>query len=145
MFSYDLLQQRNAEQIIDIPVPRRRRGQGGLQGSHPGQSSTAPVVEQVVDIPVRGGLRRSVLRSRWLTFQFLPVEVLHSLTLVLQALPQFRVESLGMEFFRTFLQNKKVRVRQEFECECAPALELMDAGGFCGGGGGAPGLGVRVL
>ena len=48
--------QKNAEQIVDIPVPRgrdRRR----LQGSFPRQSSTAAGVVQNVDIPVRGGLR----------------------------------------------------------------------------------------
>ena len=32
VLSYALLQQRIAEQSIDIPVPHRRRGQGGLQG-----------------------------------------------------------------------------------------------------------------
>ena len=45
-----------AEQIVDIPVPRgrdRRR----LEGSLPRQSSTAAGVVQIVDIPVRGGLR----------------------------------------------------------------------------------------
>ena len=56
VLSYATLQKRDAKQTIDIPVSRRRRGQGGLQGSHPGQSSTAHVVEQVVDIPVRGGI-----------------------------------------------------------------------------------------
>ena len=49
-------QQQTAEQIVDIPVPhRRRRGQGGLQGFRPGQKSTARFVEQNVDIPVPGG------------------------------------------------------------------------------------------
>ena len=64
MLSYALLQQQTAEQIIDIPVPLRRRGQGGLQGSHPGQGSTAQVVEQIVDIPVRRGLPGFFPRQR---------------------------------------------------------------------------------
>ena len=54
-----LLQQQRAEQIIDIPVPRGRRGGGGgLQSFLPVQNSTAPS-QQIVDIPVRsGGLQR---------------------------------------------------------------------------------------
>ena len=73
VLSLSLLQQ----QTVDIPVSRRR-GQGGLQGSHPGQGSTVQVVEQIVDVPVRGGLagffpRRSVLWSRSSTFEFLVV------------------------------------------------------------------------
>ena len=63
VLSYALLQQQTAEQITDIPVPRRRRGQGGLQGSHPGQSSAARVVEQIVDIPVREGFQGSKARQ----------------------------------------------------------------------------------
>ena len=44
------------EQIVEIPVPQRRRKRsGGLQGFRPGQNSTADV-EQNVDIPARGGL-----------------------------------------------------------------------------------------
>ena len=41
VLSYASLQQQTAEQIIDIPVPRRRRGQGGLQDFLPEQSSFA--------------------------------------------------------------------------------------------------------
>ena len=50
--------QRAVEQILNNPVPqgRRRRG-GGLQGLRPGQNSTAADVEQIVDIPARGGLQ----------------------------------------------------------------------------------------
>ena len=47
----------SAEQIVDIPVPRRVFC-GGLQGLHPGQSSTAPDANQNVDFPVpRSGLQ----------------------------------------------------------------------------------------
>ena len=44
------------EQILDIPVPRGcgSSGGGGLQGLHPGQSSTA-FPEQLVENPVSGG------------------------------------------------------------------------------------------
>ena len=42
-----------AEQIIDIPVPRR--GSGGIQGFHPKQNPTA-LPEQIVEFPVLGGL-----------------------------------------------------------------------------------------
>ena len=62
VLSFSSLQQQSAEQIIDIPAPRCRRGQGGLQGLRPEQISTAPlsseeriserIVEQSVDIPV---------------------------------------------------------------------------------------------
>ena len=66
MLSFSSLQQQSAEWIIDIPAPRRpRRGQGGLQGLRPEQSSTASLsslerisewfVGQNVDIPVPGG------------------------------------------------------------------------------------------
>ena len=43
VLSCAMRQQHTAEQIIYIPVSRRRRGQGGLQGSHPGQGSTPQV------------------------------------------------------------------------------------------------------
>ena len=39
------------EQNVDIPVPGRGEGISGLQGFFPGQSSTAPTVAQIVDIP----------------------------------------------------------------------------------------------
>ena len=43
-----------AEQIVDIPVPRR--GSGGIQGFHPGRNPTA-LPEQIVEFPVPlGGL-----------------------------------------------------------------------------------------
>ena len=59
VLSFSSLQQQTAKQIIDTPVPhRRRRGQGGLQGFSSGQNSTARTVEKNVDIPVpAGGLR----------------------------------------------------------------------------------------
>ena len=53
--SYSSLLQRTVEQHVDIPVPGSRGRLAGLQGSLPGQSSTAPSVEQIVDIP-GGGL-----------------------------------------------------------------------------------------
>ena len=47
----------DVEQIFDIPVPQgRRRSCGRRQGSLPGRGSTANV-EQIVDIPARGGLQ----------------------------------------------------------------------------------------
>ena len=46
------------EQNVDIPVPDRGRRLAGLQGFLPGQSSTAPTVEQIVDI-LGGGLQGS--------------------------------------------------------------------------------------
>ena len=53
--SYSSLLQRTVEQHVDIPVPRGRGRLAGLQGSSPGQSSTA-FVEQIVHIP-GGGLQ----------------------------------------------------------------------------------------
>ena len=46
------------EQLLNNSVPqgRRRRG-GGLQGLRLEQNSTAAEVEQIVDIPARGGLQ----------------------------------------------------------------------------------------
>ena len=55
VLSFSSLQQQTAEQIIGIPVPHRRRGQGGLQGFSSGQNSTARFEEQNVDIPCPGG------------------------------------------------------------------------------------------
>ena len=55
VLSYAFLQQQTAEQIIDIPVPRRRRGQGGLQDFLPEQSSFAfDGADHRIDSPVRG-------------------------------------------------------------------------------------------
>ena len=62
VFSFALLQQQTAEQIVDIAVLRGRGGSGGggLQGFHPGQGSQR-TVEQHVDIPVPGdGLHGSL-------------------------------------------------------------------------------------
>ena len=53
--SYSSLLQRTVEQHVDIPVPRGRGRLANLQGSSPGQSSTA-FVEQIIDIP-GGGLQ----------------------------------------------------------------------------------------
>ena len=49
--------QRAVEQTLNIPVPGRGGGggRGGLQGSRPGQISTARSAEQIVDIPVPSG------------------------------------------------------------------------------------------
>ena len=44
--SYSSLLQRTVEQHVDIPVPGGGGRLAGLQGSLPGQSSTAPTVEQ---------------------------------------------------------------------------------------------------
>ena len=55
IISYSSLLQRTDELIVDIPDPGRGGGgRGGFQGSHPGQSSTAGVAEQIVEIPGRG-------------------------------------------------------------------------------------------
>ena len=64
----------SAEQIVDNPVPRFRRGfGGGLHGLHPGQSSTAfgeadhrvpaATVEQNVDVPAPRGAPRDFHQS----------------------------------------------------------------------------------
>ena len=68
VLSYSLLQQRTAEQIIDIPVPGRARGggRGGLHGLSQGQGSTAVFGTEYVDTPVphgRGGLGGGGLHS----------------------------------------------------------------------------------
>ena len=52
------LQQRTAEQLVNIPVPRGRSGRR-LQGSLPGQVSTAAGAEQIADFPFGEGLHDS--------------------------------------------------------------------------------------
>ena len=65
MLSYSLLQQRTAEQTIDIAVSRRGGGaRGGLQGFSQGQDSTAVCGADHVNTPaphVRGGGARGGL------------------------------------------------------------------------------------
>ena len=53
LLSVAVLQQRTAEQLACIPVPRGRHGR--LPGSLPGQGSTASAVEQIADIPSSSG------------------------------------------------------------------------------------------
>ena len=58
IISYSSLQQRIAEQLIDIPVPHDRGGRGGgggLQGFSLGQGATAFRGAEFVDIPVPQG------------------------------------------------------------------------------------------
>ena len=56
VLSYSLLQQRTAEQTIDIAVPRRGGGaRGGLQGFSQGQGSTAVCGAESVDTPAPHG------------------------------------------------------------------------------------------
>ena len=45
------------KQKVDIPVPRTRGDHGGLQGFPPRQAALKRTVEQIVDIPVGGGLQ----------------------------------------------------------------------------------------
>ena len=53
LLSVAVLQQRTAEQLASIPVPRGRHGR--LPGSLPGQGSTASAAEQIADIPSSSG------------------------------------------------------------------------------------------
>ena len=121
IISYSSLLQRTDELIVDIPVPGRGGGgRGGFQGSHPGQSSTAGVAEQIVDIPGRGDpqgfsqdrVRCSVLWSSSLTFLFQLVEVFTEFALILgvQAHPQFCVMSVGIGIYALLHMMSKVRV-----------------------------------
>ena len=50
VLSYSFIQQQPVEQNVDIPVPGARgsSGYGGLQGFHPGQSSSLSTDEQIV-------------------------------------------------------------------------------------------------
>ena len=63
VLTYSFIQQRTAEHIIDLPVPRTRGLHGGLQVSPPSQV-TQRTAEQITDFPVRrtgtgGGLQGS--------------------------------------------------------------------------------------
>ena len=65
-----------------------------------------------------------------MTFQFPEVAWIFSLTLVLQAHPQFRVMSVGKVFFSDFSPGQeKSEVRRQSESEGARQVELMDSGG----------------
>ena len=103
IMSFISLQQQNVEQIVDSPVPhRRRRGQGGLQGLRPEQSSTAlfsaeriseRTVEHHVDIPVPGREgRASGLQG------FLPGQSLRMAELMVEQFGDF--SSGGLQDFR---------------------------------------------
>ena len=84
------------EQIVDNPVPGRGEGISGLQGFFPGQSSTAPTVAQIVDIP-GGSLQGSH------PGQGSPVSSsFHS-----PAGSDDDADEPGKGVFRTFPQNKK--------------------------------------
>ena len=66
IISYSSLQQRIAEQTIDIPVPHDRSGRGGggsLQGFSQGQGTTAFSGAEFVDIPVPQGRGGEVVRG----------------------------------------------------------------------------------
>ena len=88
----------SAEQIVDSPVPRFRRGfGGGLHGLYPRQSSTAfrvpaATAEQNVDIPAPRGAPRDFHQN--------PLPAAGS-----SDLP----ETANQGFFRTFPGRKKVR------------------------------------
>ena len=90
--SYSSLLQRTVEQHVDIPVPRGRGRLAGLQGSSPGQSSTA-FVEQIGHIP-GGGLQGFRPGS--------PASSFHS-----PAGSDDDADEAGKWVFRTFPQVKK--------------------------------------
>ena len=128
VLSFSSLEQQSAEQIIDIPAPRRRRGQGGLQGLRPEHRSTASIssaertseriVEQNVDIPVSGG-----------GLHVLPDPGGSSSSAVSR-------DERGDVVFRTFhWVNEKSEGCRHSESEGARWVELMDSGGFCEGSG----------
>ena len=102
--SYSSLLQRTVEQHVDIPVPRGRGRLAGLQGSLPGQSSTAlpsleriseRIVEQNVEFPVGGGLQDFLPGQSSFTTSSSPAGVRGS------------ADGPVERVFRTFPQNKK--------------------------------------
>ena len=97
IISWSSLLQRTMEQNVDIPVPGGGGRLAGLQGSLPGQSSTAPTVEQIIDIP-GGGLQGSR------PGQGSPASSFHS-----PAGSDDDADEAGIGVFRTFPQLKKVR------------------------------------
>ena len=72
------------EQHVDIPVPGGRGRLAGLQGSLPGQSSTAPSVEQIVHILGGGlqGLRPRQVQRRLHLFTLQLVRMMTRMSLV---------------------------------------------------------------
>ena len=96
--SYSSLLQRTVEQHVYIPVPGGGGRLAGLQGSLPGQSSTAPSVVQIVDIP-GGGLQGSRPGQGSPASSYF-----HS-----PAGSDDDVDEPGIGVFRTFPRLKKVR------------------------------------
>ena len=120
--AFSSLQQRTGELIVDIPVPGRGGGgRGGFQGSHPGQSSTAGVAEQIVEISGRGDpqgflQRQSTLQSTVEQLVdipcFLPVEVF-KIFVPVKAHPHFCRMRLGMGIYALLRWMSEVRVSPE--------------------------------
>ena len=115
IISYSSLLQRTDELIVDIPVPGRGGGgRGGFQGSHPGQSSTAGVAEQIVDIPRRGDPqgflpRQSTLQRTVEQFVDVPVPAgggLHGIRLDPGG-PSSSVMSVGIGIYALFAHDVK--------------------------------------
>ena len=137
---------RRAEQIMDIPVSRRRRGGGegggGLQGLSPSSDSPAPEFEQILDIPVlcgcgsSGGGGLQGLHPGQSSTAF-PEQLVDNP--VSGGRPeQSSSSSLDgsnedyTRFFALFpIQKKKCGVRPAGHCRSRRALQLMDAGGLC--------------
>ena len=115
--SFAVLQQHTTEQIFDISVPGRVVVDGEVFQAFPQNriqqhgwwSRTLTfkflvvvVVREVFQVLTQDRVQQLGFRSRSLTFLFVPLEVRTSLILELQALPQFRVERLGMGVFALF-------------------------------------------
>ena len=116
------LQQRTDELIVDIPVPGRGGGgRGGFQGSHPGQSSTAGVAEQIVEIPGRGDPQgffpgQSTLQRTVEQLVDIPVPAgggLQNYRSGQRAHPHFRRMRLGMWIYALLHWMSEVRVSPE--------------------------------
>ena len=100
-----------AEQNVDIPVLGHGvYGYGGLQGSHPGQSSFQPTLEPIVEIPVPGGALQDFRPDQGSV-----------------ASSAFLLEEPFQRVLRTFPRGEECEGHLAVECESARALQLIRA------------------
>ena len=145
--SFSSLQQ-TAEQSTDIPVPRTRGDRAhGPDSGHSCSTDGGPASFAHASIShgalgaadggaVGGGADCRVFFLSAAVSTDIPVPRTRGLILGCQPHPQSRVMRRFKGFSHFSPSSKKCAVRREVECEGARALELMDAGGFLGRGGG---------
>ena len=113
VLSVAVLQQQTVVQAVDVPVPHRG-GHRRLQGTLPEQSATASGAEQIVDNS-SGGQQDFHLGQGSIASSSAAAD-----------------EAFSEWVLAIFPGTKKCACRREFECEGAPARQLMDSGSLWG-------------